>query len=97
MLGADGGADGGAVDTLDAYTTTVGKTTTFEIPDGGGATFLIIKASDPTASRASYLSGRRVAANGNPNEKDQMPPIVTRLVDTNGHALLDTWIAALPP
>jgi hypothetical protein len=26
-----------------------------------------------------------------------VPPIVTRLVDDKGHALLDAWIAALPP
>jgi len=82
---------------LDAYATTVGKTTALEIPDGGGATFLVIKASDPSASRVSYLSGRRVAASANPNEKEQMPPIVTRLIDISGHALLDTWISALPP
>ena len=68
-----------------------------DIPDGGGATFSIIKAGDPSASRASYLSGRRVGAGGSPNEKEQMPPIVTRLVDVSGHALFDAWISALPP
>lgn len=82
---------------LDAFTTTVGRVTTVDIPDGGGATFFVIKASDPSASRVSYLSGRRVSATGSPNEKAQMPPIVTRLVDAKGHALLDDWITALPP
>jgi hypothetical protein len=95
LLGADGGAV--TVAGLDAFTTTVGKTTMTDIPDGGGATFSIIKAGDPSASLASYLSGRRVGPTGSPNEKEQMPPIVTRLVDANGHALFDAWISALPP
>ena len=96
LLVPDGGA-AATVASLDAYTTTVGKPTTVDIPDGGGATFFVVKAGDPSASRISYLSGRRVSATGNPNEKEQMPPIVTRLVDTKGHALLDAWITALPP
>ncbi len=95
LFGTDGGA--ATVADLDAFTTTVGKTTMTDIPDGGGATFSIIKAGDPSASLASYLSGRRVAASGSPNAKEQMPPIVTRVVDANGHALLDAWISALPP
>ena len=85
------------VPSLDAYASTVGRASTFEIPDGGGATFSIIKPGDPSASVVSYLSGRRVGPMGKPNPKEQMPPIVTRLVDTKGHALLDTWISALPP
>lgn len=96
LLVPDGGA-ASTVDSLDAYTTTVGRATSVEIPDGGGATFLVIKAGDPSASLVSYLSGRRVGASGSPTEKEQMPPIVTRLVDTKGHALLDGWIGALPP
>lgn len=95
LLDQDGG--GITVQSLDAYASTVGHTTTVEIPDGGGATFSVIKAGDPSASLVSYLSGRRVGAGGNPNPKEQMPPIVTRLVDTKGHALLDTWIGALAP
>lgn len=95
LLGAEGGT--ATVDMLDSYTSTVGKPTTVEIPDGGGATFFLIKAGDPTTSRVSYLSGRRVSATGSPNEKEQMPPIVTRLVDATGHAALDSWISALPP
>jgi hypothetical protein len=95
LLGTDGGAV--TVAGLDAFATTVGKSTMTDIPDGGGATFSIIKAGDPSASLVSSLSGRRVGATGSPNEKEQMPPIVTRLVDANGHALLDAWIGALPP
>jgi hypothetical protein len=96
LLAPDGGG-AATVGSLDAYTTTVGRPTTVDIPDGGGATFLVIKAGDPNASRVSFLSGRRVGASGSPTEKEQMPPIVTRLVDTKGHALLDAWISALPP
>lgn len=95
LLGIDGGST--TVETTDAYLSTVGKATSVDIPDGGGAKFLMIKGADPSASLVSYLSGRRVPAAGNPTEKLQMPPIVTRLVDTNGHALLDAWISALPP
>ena len=95
LLGADGGS--GTVDMLDAYTTTVGLATSIDVPDGGGATFFVIKAGDPSLSRVSYLSGRRVGPMGNPTEKEQMPPIVSRLVDVQGHALLDAWISALPP
>ena len=95
LLDPDGG--GVTVPSLDAYVSTVGRTTTVEIPDGGGATFSVIKAGSPSASLVSYLSGRRVGPAGNPNVKEQMPPIVTRLVDTKGHALLDAWIGALPP
>jgi hypothetical protein len=95
LLALDGGP--AAVESLDAFATTVGKTTMTEIPDGGGATFSIIKAGDPSASLASYLSGRRVAPTGSPNEKEQMPPIVTRLVDTKGHGAFDAWISSLPP
>lgn len=95
LLAKDGG--GVTVEALDAYLSTVGKPTSVEVPDGGGATFSMIKAADPSASLVSYLSGRRVAAGGSPTEKEQMPPIVTRLVDTKGHASLDAWISALPP
>jgi hypothetical protein len=95
LLSPDGGV--ATVTALDAYTSTVGHATTFAIPDAGGATFLVIKAGDPASSLVSYLSGRRVPATGTPNEKEQMPPIVTRIVDTDGHAALDAWIAALPP
>ena len=95
LLDQDGG--GVTVQSLDAYVSTVGRTTTVEIPDGGGATFSVIKAGSPGASLVSYLSGRRVGSAGNPNEKEQMPPIVTRVVDAKGHALLDAWIGALPP
>ena len=95
LFAEDGGA--ATVAALDAFTRTVGHSSTIEIPDGGGATFQFIKAGDPSSSLVSYLSGRRVAASANPSVQEQMPPFVTRLVDTKGHALLDDWISALPP
>ena len=97
LLVQDGGGATVAVEALDAYVSTVAHASSVEIPDGGGATFFMIRAADPGASLVSYLSGRRVPAASNPTEKEQMPPIVTRLVDTKGHALLDAWISALPP
>lgn len=98
LTGADAGVDGGpvAVNALDAYLTTVGKPTGISIPDGGAATFYLIKPNDPGASLVSYLSGHRSPANGTPNQKEQMPPIVTRLVDTAGHQRLDDWILTMP-
>jgi hypothetical protein len=44
----------------------------------------------------SILSGRRVPVGEEPNTDTQMPGLVTRVVDTQGHALLDTWITAIP-
>jgi hypothetical protein len=95
LLGLDGGV--ATVASLDAYTSTVGHATTVPIPDGGGANFDVIKAGAPSASLASFLSGQRVGPTANPNEKEQMPPIVSRLVDVKGHAAFDAWITALPP
>ncbi len=98
LAGADAGADGGPVPvpSLDAYLTTVDHTTSVPIPDAGGATFYRIKKGDPGASIVSWLSGRRVGVTGTPNEKEQMPPIVTRVVDGVGHQKLDDWIVLLP-
>jgi hypothetical protein len=99
LVGADAGADGGPVpvDSLDAFTTTVDRVSNVDIPDGGGSLFYLVKRGDPSSSLVSYLSGRRVGPSETPNEKQQMPPIVTRLVDTSGHQKLDDWITALPP
>ncbi|HEY8078575.1 MAG TPA: hypothetical protein VIF62_30805 [Labilithrix sp.] len=84
------------VDQLDAFLTTVDKPTSVAIPDAGGADFQIIERGDPSSSLASWLSGRRVPPPGMPTYEEQMPPIVTRVVDTTGHAKLDAWISALP-
>jgi len=50
----------------------------------------------PSTSLVSILSGRRVDAGVDPDSFFQMPPLVTRRPDTQGHALLDSWITALP-
>lgn len=83
------------VTALDAFTTAVDKPSNVDIPDGGGTLFQIIKRGDPSSSLASWLSGRRVPPDQIPNVKQQMPPIVTRVVDAKGHQLLDDWITAL--
>jgi hypothetical protein len=80
---------------LDAYTTAVGVMSSRADVDAGTNYVRIVK-NDPSTSLASILSGRRVAATDEPNAAFQMPPIVTRLVDTQGHALLDAWITAMP-
>ena len=46
-------------------------------------------------SEISILSGYRVPPGQMPTVA-QMPPIVTRAVDHEGHQLLDDWINSLP-
>src|SRR5512140_161115 len=85
LAGTDAGADGGPVPvtSLDAWLTTVDKPSATQIPDAGSSTY-VIKRGDPSSSLVSYLAGHRVALGGTPNQKEQMPPIVTRVVDTVG-------------
>jgi hypothetical protein len=80
---------------LDPWKTTVGQMSTRQDTDAGVNYVRIVKG-DPSASLVSILSGRRVDAGEEPSSAIQMPPIVTRLPDTQGHALLDTWITAIP-
>jgi len=90
--------DGGPPDakTLDAYTSAVRVTSLRQDLDAG-APFVRIVPGDPGASLVAILSGRRVAATADPDPNVQMPPVVTRLPDTTGHAALTEWIAAIPP
>jgi hypothetical protein len=87
-------ADAGA-QALDAYTTAVCVQATRPNPDGGGP-IMRIAGGDPNGSLISVLSGKRVPPGDEPNADSQMPPLVTRVVDTQGHAKLDAWITALP-
>ena len=61
-----------------------------------GVNYKRIAPGDAAHSLASILSGRRAMAPDEPNTDIQMPPLVTRQVDTTGHGLLDAWINALP-
>jgi hypothetical protein len=85
-----------AVTDLDAWKTAV-NVMAVRIDDDAGAPYLRIKPNDAVHSLASILSGRRVTGAAEPTADVQMPPLVTRQVDTTGHALLDAWIGALPP
>lgn len=85
---------GVAVTDLDAYKTAVNVASTTYVTDAG-AGFPRIQPGMPAESLVSLMSGRRVPAGEDPSS-NQMPPIVTRLVDTAGHQLLDDWITALP-
>jgi hypothetical protein len=80
----------------DTWKTGVGIDSTRQDVDAG-VPYKRIAPSDPTHSLASILSGRRAMGAEDPSPAIQMPPLVTRQVDTVGHGLLDAWIAALPP
>jgi hypothetical protein len=84
------------VQDLDTWKTAVNVMSDRQNVDAG-VNYILIKPSDPANSLASILSGRRVAITDDPDPAYQMPPLVTRRVDTVGHALLDDWITALPP
>jgi hypothetical protein len=62
-----------------------------------GVPYKRIAGGHPENSLVSILSGRRVTPPDEPNPIFQMPPLVTRQVDTAGHALLDAWITVIPP
>jgi hypothetical protein len=93
QLAPDGGV--GTVQSLDSYKTAVGVNSARTNPDGGAPYVRIVKG-DPASSIASILSGRRVPITEEPNPSFQMPPLVTRVPDTQGHALLDSWITVIP-
>ncbi len=80
---------------LDALTTTCdinsGKTT----PDGGLPLKRIAPGS-PEGSSVWVLSHNRTAPGGFPNPNEQMPPLISHVVDEPGTALLAAWITALP-
>jgi hypothetical protein len=93
QLAGDGGTP--TVAATDTYTTAVGIDSVRQ--DDAGVPYKRIAPGDPVHSLVSILSGRRAMGTEEPNAQIQMPPIVTRQVDTDGHALLDAWITALPP
>jgi hypothetical protein len=80
---------------LDSFKTTVGIDSSRT--DDAGVAYKRIAVGDPARSLVSILSGRRVVSPEEPNPLVQMPPLVTRQVDTVGHALLDDWITAVQP
>ena len=84
------------VQDLDTWKTAVNKNSTRTDVDAG-VPYKRIAGGDPAHSLVSILSGRRVTGTDEPNPLVQMPPLVTRKVDTAGHALLDAWITVIPP
>jgi hypothetical protein len=89
QLLADGGVASGS--DLDAVQTSCGVTSTRS--DDAGVPYLRVDPGAPEASAVAILAGRRAA--GEPSSAVQMPPLVTRRVDADGHALLSAWIGAL--
>lgn len=69
------------------------NTNTFD-PDAG-TPYKYINGGHPETSLMSILSGRRVDPGSLPNGSVQMPPIVTRAVDQQGHQLLVDWISSM--
>jgi hypothetical protein len=90
--------DGGVANAreLDAVTTGLCKPSTRVVPDAGTTTYSYFVGADADASLVAMLVGRRVDAGQTPNQDVQMPPLVSRKVDADGHALLRAWIDALP-
>lgn len=88
-------AGAATVQDLDGYKTTVNVQSTRANFDAG-VNYVRIVPQDPASSLTSILSGRRAIAPESPNSEIQMPPLVTRTPDVQGHALLDAWINALP-
>ena len=88
-------ADAGTVQDLDSYKSTVNAQSTRPNVDAG-VSYVRIVPKDPSSSIVSILSGRRATGSEEPNSAIQMPPLVTRAVDPQGHDLLDAWINALP-
>lgn len=88
--------DGGTplVEDLDAYKTAVNQVSNKQNVDAG-VPWVRIVPGDVAASLVADISGRRVPV-GTPPDQSQMPPLVTRVVDTQGHKLLTDWIAAIP-
>jgi hypothetical protein len=88
-------ADGGTptLEQLDVWTQAYCKSAPRTEPDAG-APWMYLRPGQPARSEISALSGRRSSPDP---DNSQMPPIVTRAVDTVGHTLLDDWITSLPP
>jgi hypothetical protein len=89
----EGGAP--AVTDLDAYKTAVNVNSSKQDEDAG-VPYVRIVPGDPASSFVAIISGRRVAVTEQPNQT-QMPPLVTRIVDTNGHKALTDWISVITP
>ena len=85
-------APGAQVPQLDPYLQGYCKDSTRSEP-GTSENYKLIRGGAPTRSLTSVLSGRRTAPDPSPQ---QMPPIVSRAVDQQGHQLLDDWINELP-
>jgi len=93
LLGLDGGTPA-TVDTFPSYSSIVCVDSN-RVDSDSGVAYRYIERGVPAKSITSILSGRRVPEGEMPASTQQMPPLVTRAVDTTGHAKLDTWITNL--
>lgn len=81
---------------FDAITTSVCVATTTGRTNDAGAPYKRISGGDTSTSLMSYFSGTRTPVGTAPGPNNQMPPLITHVIDDVGHGQLDTWINALP-
>lgn len=87
--------DGGVASAqdLDAVKTTCGITSSKVNPDGGTPLVRLAPGS-PDTSAVYVLSASRSAEGKTPNANEQMPPMLSHLVDPEGTGAVRDWIAA---
>lgn len=96
QLAPSGGVATALVEDLDVWKTAVNQPSTRIDPDAG-TPYIRIVGGNPDASLVAILSGRRVPPTEGPNPTAQMPPLVSRAVDTAGQKKLTDWITVVPP
>ena len=79
----------GSVEETDTWRTSVGVKSLFQTSGLFGGSHMRVTPGD--AKRSTLLN--RMAARG---DAAQMPPVGTRVVDEQGHALIQRWIDAMP-
>ncbi len=80
-----------SVETTDTWTTAVGQAlVNFVAP----SPMLRIAPGDPSRSAVSYRASVR---DTDPSQSNQMPPMDTHVVPDAGVAVINAWIAAIPP
>jgi len=96
-LAPDAG-DGGSVTELDLWKQGYCQGSSRSTSDGGtdAGNYYLIKGGAPNDSLMAVLSNQR-AEPGMETSSNQMPPLVSHAVDTQGLKLFTDWVSALPP
>jgi hypothetical protein len=80
-----------SVQSTDAWTTAVGQPLANYVPP---SPMLRITPGDPSRSAVSYRASVR---DSDPSQSNQMPPMDTHVVPDAGVAVINAWIASMPP